>query len=289
MIVVYYHQVRQSSRPKKTGEKMITQPLTNEQLQRLTPSVFALEPWQEQSEKYRFIPTINVINALRDSGFYPVRAQQSQSRIPGKAEFTKHMLRFRLAGKDVQVNDIIPEIGLINSHDGTSSYQIFLGLFRVWCSNGAVVADSEIETIRVRHTGALDLCQQVIDVSGKVIEESPKVLETVNRWRSLLLTRQEQTAFAEASKELNDSTIDVDTDRLLLPRHNEDVANPDGRRDLWRTYNVIQENTIKGGRWGRDLKGRRVHTRAIKSVDKDLKINKALWTLTAKMAELKTQ
>lgn len=265
------------------------QVLSNEQLQRLSPSVFALEPWQAQSKNYRFIPTINVIDALRDAGFHPVRAQQSRSRIEGKANFTKHMLRFRqLNPVAYQVNDIIPEIVLINSHDGTSSYQMSLGLFRLVCSNGMVVQDANLDNIRVTHRGDRDLCQNVIDVSAQIIGEAPKALELVNRWQSLTLQAPERLALAEGAKALNDTTIDFSPERLLNYRRYADAPKPDGSSDLWKTFNVIQENLIRGGVRGRTTNNRIMRTRAVTSVDRDVKLNKALWTLAAKMAEIKT-
>lgn len=263
--------------------------LNNETLQRVAPSIFALEPWQAQSEHYRFIPTINVVDALRDSGFYPVRAQQSNSRIEGKREFTKHMIRFRrMSTQDYNVNDIIPEIVLINSHDGTSSYQMMLGLFRLVCSNGAVVQDSKIDTIRICHRGDRDLRQQVIDVSAEIISEAPKTLETVNQWQRITLDEKEQLAMAESAKVILDSSIDLPANKLLLPRRNVDRYEPDGTRDLWKTFNVIQENTIRGGLLGRTTNNRLMRTRKVVSVDRDVKLNKALWQLALKMQELKT-
>ena len=55
---------------------------------------------------------------------------QSKSRIEGKTEFTKHMIRMRHAGH-VQARPEANEIILINSHDGASSYQMLSGVFRL--------------------------------------------------------------------------------------------------------------------------------------------------------------
>lgn len=266
--------------------------LNDEDLKRKAPSVFALEAWQERSEKYRFIPTISIVNALRESGYYPVKAVQSRTRIEGKAEYTKHMLRFRCISPTSgevshAVNDIIPEIVLINSHDGSSAYKMMLGLFRLVCSNGLVVADKELASISVRHSGQHNLIREVIDVSGWLINEAPKSLEKANQWSGILLSAPEQIAFAESAKELYASTIDIPTERLLRARRYADNAGTDGSRDLWKTYNAIQENIIKGGVMGRDTKGGYRHTRETKSVDRDVKLNRALWTLTEKMASLK--
>jgi hypothetical protein len=58
---------------------------------------------------------------------------QGKSRIEGKAEFTKHMIRMRHVARDGgrPAKPEAHEIILINSHDGASSYQLVCGLFRL--------------------------------------------------------------------------------------------------------------------------------------------------------------
>lgn len=63
-------------------------------------------------------------------------ACRTRVRDEGKGEHTKHMLRLRHAS---QINGAeAKEIVLLNSHDGTSSYQMVAGMFRFVCSNGLV-------------------------------------------------------------------------------------------------------------------------------------------------------
>ena len=56
---------------------------------------------------------------------------QSRSRIEGKADYTKHMIRMRHAGQAAKRRPKPNEIILINSHDGASSYQMLAGVFRL--------------------------------------------------------------------------------------------------------------------------------------------------------------
>src|SRR5438270_9258802 len=140
------------------------QTMTIEQIRRSAPSVFAERPWDTMSAKYRFFPTVHVVEGLMQHGFLPVRAQQSRTRIEGKGDFTKHLLRFRHASMaDSAVSSTVPEIVLINSHDGSSAYHLSLGLYRVVCLNGLVVKSAGIEDIRVRHSGRESLSQEVIE------------------------------------------------------------------------------------------------------------------------------
>lgn len=111
-------------------------PLTNEELQLIVPSAFSSDKHDSRSERYTYIPTINILDRLRDEGFQPYYATQSRTRDQDKRDFTKHMLRLRrhdqINGKEV------PEIILLNSHDGSSSYKMIPGMFRQVCSNGLV-------------------------------------------------------------------------------------------------------------------------------------------------------
>lgn len=45
------------------------EPLSNDQLMRVAPSIFAVEPWMKMSEKYTFIPTIQIVEKMRQRRF----------------------------------------------------------------------------------------------------------------------------------------------------------------------------------------------------------------------------
>lgn len=261
--------------------------LTNNDLRHLTPSVFAASPWQRMSERYRFVPTIDVVDMLREQGFSPVRAQQSRSRIEGKGAFTKHMIRFRHADylQPTQVGEELPELVLVNSHDGTAAYRLFAGIFRLVCSNGLIIASANFGSFSVRHSGGDDFRSRIIDATYQIVEETPKAFRQVEEWKQIELTRPKQIAFANAASELKPNAA-INPAHLLTARRDEDATNSDASRDLWRTTNVIQESLIRGGIQGRSGTGRRIKTRPIKAVDSDIKINRALWRLAEEMAKL---
>ncbi len=109
-------------------------PLTYEELMRHVPSIFGEDRHTSRSEHYAYIPTITVLENLQREGFQPFFACQTRVRDQSRREYTKHMLRLRRAG---EINgQHVPEIILLNSHDGTSSYQMLPGYFRFVCQNG---------------------------------------------------------------------------------------------------------------------------------------------------------
>ena len=60
-------------------------PLGEEQMRTVAPSIFATGKHQSRSERYAYIPTIDVLRGLRKEGFEPFMVAQSQSRTPGKS------------------------------------------------------------------------------------------------------------------------------------------------------------------------------------------------------------
>lgn len=263
--------------------------LTDEQLFKSAPSIFATEPWSEVSNRYTFIPTSHVVNSLRSEGFMPVKAMQSRSRTEEKKNFTKHMIRFRRI-EDMEHALVpgmeVPEIVLVNSHDRSSSYQLSAGIFRVVCSNGMVVKSSNFGDLSLPHTG--NIRDNVIEGSARIIEEMPYIMDRMESMKKIMLSPLQQKAYAESAlslryplDETGNSTAPIDASKLLSVHRSNDHAN-----DLWTTFNRVQENFIKGGLRGLGSTGKRMSTRAIRSVSENLRINKALWLLTEQMAEL---
>jgi Domain of unknown function (DUF932). len=254
-------------------------PLSDDQLYRVAPSIFAIDKHESRSDRYTYIPTIDVLNGLRKEGFQPFMVAQSRSRIEGKSDFTKHMLRLRTAEKIDSPEAF--EIILINSHDGTSSYQMLAGVFRFVCQNGMVTGDT-INDIRVPHRG--NITDNVIDAAFTISEEFELIDNSMHEMKSTILTPEESNIFATAALGLKyeEDKEPISSSQLLLPRR---IA--DKQPDLWSVTNRIQENLIRGGLPGQTVNGKRTTTRAVKSIDTNVKLNKSLWILTEKMTELK--
>lgn len=259
-------------------------PLENDELRRMAPSVFADDKHDSRGDRYKFIPTINVVDALRTEGFFPVFAAESRVRDVNKKGFAKHLIRFRQHDGFSTVGEVKPEIVLVNSHDGTSSYQLSSGLFRLACSNGMIVSDGEIDCVRVRHSG--NVVDNVIEGTFRIVNETPKAIERMDAMQQLVLSHGEKQAFAEAAKVLrwDGEEMRVDNAELLRPRRSSDRSD-----NLWMTFNVLQEKILKGGTRVQNIETRNTQrAREVKSVTENVRLNKALWTLAEEMRKLKT-
>ena len=260
-------------------------PLAEDQMREAAPSIFASGKHASRSERYTYIPTIEVLRGLRKEGFEPFMVAQSKSRIEGKTDFTKHMIRMRHAG-DVSTRPEANEIILINSHDGASSYQMLAGVFRFVCCNGLVVGTVSND-IRIPHKGNIQ--NDVIDGAFRVLEDFESVDASTEGMKAIELKPEEERAFATAALALRygertegQPPAPITPDQLVVARRPEDLGH-----SLWTTFQRVQENTLRGGQSGRSVQGRRLQTRAVGSIDRSVNLNRALWVLAEEMRKIR--
>lgn len=256
-------------------------PLSDDQIRQVAPSIFADGKHASRSERYTYIPTSDVLSGLRKEGFQPFMVAQTRVRDEGKRDHTKHMLRLRHADQinGTEANEII----LLNSHDGTSSYQMLAGQFRFVCCNGMVCGDTASD-IRVPHKG--NVVERVIAGAFEVLDGFTRVVEEREGMKSLTLHEAEQAAFARAALELKYETdtqpAPITERQLLETRRFADRGN-----DLWTTFNRVQENLTRGGLPARTATGRSTTTRPVVGIDQNVKLNRALWVLAEEMRKIR--
>lgn len=250
--------------------------ISADQLRKFSPAIFAKEPHEDVSNRYGFMPTYRVLEHMHKAGFVPVEVRNYQRRDPNDMRFTKHMLRFRQSGQlsARTVGDLVPQVVLLNSHDRSSPYQLYGGMFRLICLNGLLVADSQtVMPIKLRHT--LNLAETVVEVSMELIKQHRHVFDHVNTMRKVQLAHKAQLQFARKALELRPQRAGmIEPAALLTPRRAQDEGN-----DVWRVFNRVQENLTKGGVEGLTTTGRHVRTTQINSVNADVALNAGLWSL----------
>lgn len=250
------------------------------------------------SNKYSFIPTTRIIEDLARENWLPASASEVSARK--NVGFQKHLIRFRNDDFTGQFDgDCQPEIVLTNAHNGLASFQLMAGLIRFACANGMIVHDGLIANHKIRHQG---YTQQIVkEAVYNILEDMPKVYNSVERFKEIKLTDDERIAFAKSSlslvydeKQLDNMLVDETAQALAAPRRKSDLDNT-----LWNTFNTVQEKFIKGARFMRESKQVELYgggsysrtrtrkTKETKSIDKNVKINKALWQFTEEVARLK--
>ena len=255
--------------------------LTEGELQRVAPSVFAGSAHESRSARYTYIPTIEVLRGLRREGFQPFFAVQATTRTEGKEGFTKHMLRLRHADQIARSGEDVNEVILINSHDGSSAYQMLAGCFRFVCSNG-LVCGNIAEDIRVKHTG--NVIGEVTEGAFRILDGFERVDASKDAMKALPLSSGEQTAFARAALALRYPDRDeapIRVDDVLTARRFEDRDST-----LWTTFQRTQENLVQGGVRTTERR-RRQHTRPVAGIDGNVALNRGLWVLAEEMRKLR--
>ena len=261
-------------------------------LRSAAPTLFAEGKHSSRSDRYSHIPTFEVLKGLAREGFRPYEVRVGGSGDEDKRNHTKHLIRLRRDGMMPLVGGSHREVVLLNSHDGTSAYKLMYGLFRLVCSNGLVISDGTMSELRVPHKG--DVVSQVIEGTYTVVSEGERVTERVGEMQAITLSRPEQLAYAESAAmlrwapeaETGTSTVPVRAEQVIMPRRRDDNTDR-----LWDVFNRAQENLVNGGNTYVGVRaGRSIHrtTRAVNGIDGNVNLNRALWALTARMAELKT-
>lgn len=210
--------------------------MSEDELRKAAPSIFAVTAHESRSERFQPIPTIDVLRGLMAEGLMPVGARQARTRIEGKADFTKHLIRLRRVdnAKAHSVGDTVCEILLKNANDGTSAYDLMAGLFRIRCLNSMVAQTATLDSVKVRHSG--DVRAKVIEGTYRVLVEAEKTLAAPQDWSTVKLYRDERAAFAEAAHLVcfgdaeGETATPIQPAQLLIPRRYDDRVTIFGRR-----------------------------------------------------------
>lgn len=264
-------------------------PLTEIEMMEVAPSVFAEAPHESRSQRYAYIPTAEVMRGLQSDGWQPYAVVQAKVRIAEKADFTKHMIRFRREQDLHQGRDLSPkghtigynvnEFCLTNSHDGSSSYHAFGGVWRTLCSNGLMVPESLIANAVIRHSG--NAVQEVVHSAHQLVADFGRIDEARDGMKALQLTDGQARAFGAAALEVRFGAVDkapITAEQVMIPRRYEDRGG-----DLWTRFNVAQENLVQGGQQGRirgaDGRIRNATVRAVRGIDGNKTVNERLFEL----------
>lgn len=238
------------------------------------PAVFAQSAHESRSRNYTFIPTQRVMDGLLGAGFVAVGARQMKPKRKSPIH-AQHLIRLRRRFETVQLRDAVPEIVLLNSHDGSSAYQLRAGLFRLVCLNGLMVSMGGIASLSVPHRG--NVVDEVVTGALRMSEHFGRIAARVAQMESRLLDQDEREHFANQALDLRfdmERALGIGSLQMLEARRQEDTGT-----DLWSTYNVIQENLLRGGLRRRTSSGRQSVTRGIRAIREDVRLNLKLWEL----------
>ena len=242
------------------------------------------------TNKYQFISSSELILKLQAKGFELHRSVETKPRKLERKGFQKHMLVFRhpsMTGFQA-ANGLIPELLVINSHDGSTSTKFMLGLFRLICSNGLISVSETFDSYRIRHMGnsietKLDDCIERLQVAASTLVD--RVTKLSNTQVSDWMRDKFALDMAAVRLENTPNVVTVDKESILKV-----VRQGDTGLDVFTTLNVIQEKLVNGGisyttstttETGNAVRFNT--TRRVKSIDQQVRLNKAVWAYAEKL------
>ena len=255
--------------------------MSKEDLRNECPLAFASAPTNPNvSGKYLFVNTETIVDDLDKLGWKPVQAAQRKARGNAGTIFSKHMVAFQ--NPEIKItsadgDDAYPRILLTNSHDGMQAFKFSVGIFRLVCSNGLVVADEQFSDFKIKHKGYT--FGELRNVVRQAVEDLPNRVQVMNDMKNRILTEDEKRKMALDAMLIRAGVKELQYDEETITDILDPKRDADKGDDLWRVFNVIQEKITQGD-FHAALTGAKVRkVRKIKSFEKDMKVNKELFKL----------
>ena len=138
-----------------------------------------------------------IIDDLDKLGWKPVEVAQRKSIKAEGTIFSKHMVAFQ--NPDIKItsgdgDDAYPRILLTNSHDGMQAFKFSVGIFRLVCSNGLVVADEQFSDFKIKHKGYT--FGELRKVVKQAVNDLPNRVQVMNDMKNRILTQDEKNKLA---------------------------------------------------------------------------------------------
>ena len=248
---------------------------------------------EQRGENYAHIQTRQAIDILADHGYQVTQAAQVKSRRHSDALYARHLLA--LSNPDLEGEEGTPEIILYNSGDGKSALRMYAGFYRFICSNG-LVAGSGFE-VKARHSKAT--ASNFEGMIKRTAENFPWMLAQIRQMKATTITANRELALAEDAVKLRwdkfsrdhlDDEGNFKHGIYSTPMTVRGLINPtraeDQPRNLWTSFNKIQEGLIRGGVktlsvTKRNPGGTTRKSRPMGNVKASLDVNRQLWDLVA--------
>lgn len=240
------------------------------------PTVAQSEPFHKMSKKYGFVPTTRPIKILMDAGWNPTAVSEARSR--NQKGYQKHLIRF--SNENLVSKEGRPEIVMINSHQGSTSFVLMMGYYRFVCANGLIVG-STFESYKIRHLGYMD--EKVDTVISNIMSNTDRLFGQIETFREMKVDISFQQNYIKTVSEKNKINL-KSTDEFLSQRRIEDGTIQD--RTVWQTMNLTQEKLINGIYDLVDVNNKKRKARKINGIDRIIKINKDCWDVAENLISL---
>jgi hypothetical protein len=230
------------------------------------------------SDHYSFVPTMNVINDLRELGYEVTDAKQVKARKKSTNGYQKHLVTLEHPKYKVEGSKEYPQILLTNSHDGGNAFTLSAGIFRLVCSNGLVIKTEDYGSARLVHKGySFEAVQELVKQFEETVDE---VLTKITAMKKVQLTKEQQIEFAKQAALLRFKSKSYNEDNIEKVVNIDDLLNVDRKEDagdgLYEVFNRVQESLINGKYTYLGTKDKPRKARPIKNFKQNIEVNSKL-------------
>lgn len=226
------------------------------------------------SESYKVITTNQVIERFTSKGYQVTSMQSARVRSADADGFQKHLIRVSHPDFATALQDARPEIVIVNSYNGSTALSMFLGAYRFVCANGLMVGTG-FGGASIRHVGNVNdrIDAGIIDL----IAQLPKMILNIETMQSSRPSEAAKNEFVKQATKLvipdDAQTLTEQTFQNYVGRHADLAPN------AYNVFNVVQERALRHGLFYVSEKGKLARTRSIKSVTRQVSVNRDLWDL----------
>lgn len=259
--------------------------MSDDQIRANAPSVFATTASPSVSDRYRYIPSYQVVREMRLLGLHPTEAYEGKKKQPDGREYALHVVKFQKPDaveayhdRTTPLGHLVPQVILRNSHDRTSPLELSSGIQRKVCMNGLYVSDMA-SSYRVRHVGR-SVADQVHSGVAQILDNFGRVIDTAEYWQGIEMSPELARRFAEAALKIRGTSLAVIPSDVVAPHRSQDI-----QPTLWNLFNCAQENLMTGRVAGLQNNGRHRNINRISTLASELDLNRKLWSAAAALAE----
>jgi hypothetical protein len=262
--------------------------LNIDQVRQLAPAAFAISPDSSLSDSYSHVTTARVVDALQQDGWQVTHARQARSRTLASIQHRVHEVSLTHPLLPTHAEGA-PLLRISNSSDGCNALRMIGGFLRFACTNQLYAGVKVVGGVFYHRGGSLE--DRVVAGAREARANFDRVISAVDLWRQIELSPEQQQALVLQGLKARwpIHTPAVNFEHIMEPRRNGDEG-----RDLWSSFNRVQESLVRGGflasfrqhgEQGNELPELQVRrVRKITGLTASERINTRLWDLASAVA-----
>lgn len=267
--------------------KFNVKPMSDEELFKAAPSIFADSPIDSVSSQYHFVKTSKILNIFREAGYYPILAGEAKSHSKDGQPYVKHLIQFRSIENLLKApkDGLYYDICIRNSHNLSSSFTLELACFRLVCSNLLTISTDQLMYRKIIHKGFQN--SKITRAIEEMVNYIPTVEKEIEQMKQLTLNDVEAVALAKTAIDIrfDSSKHEINPQELLTINREEDSM-----PSAFNIYNRVQESIINGGLELKDkLTQKVIKSKSITAIDEKIRLNKQLYKTMQNLMSLKSQ